>query len=149
MLFFEDGTDEQVDLLIGGDGIHSIVRKHVLRNVPGNWDSIFCGQYHYASLVPMAKAKEVLGEEILAAPCQFCWIGQGYFLIHDPCNNGETLQLLAIKNCHGESWSSNQWTKEKTLEELKSDLSGLGKVGAGFVEVGLYFPSVSAKYNVI
>ncbi|TVY84808.1 6-methylsalicylic acid decarboxylase atA [Lachnellula suecica] len=133
-LYFEDGTQEEVDALIGGDGIHSNVKKHVLRDVPGNWDSFFCHQYFYVALIPMAKGKEVLGDQYLNTLCQFCWLGKDNFLIHDPCNNGETLQLIAV-NSTGETWDSKEWTREKSLSDLKSDLSGAGDLGMGFYEL--------------
>lgn len=134
-LFFEDGTEEKVHALIGGDGIHSNVRKHVLRDVPGNWDSIFCKQYSYIALVPMKNALEVLGDKYLKVSCQYCWLGRGNFLIHDPCNNGETLQLIAVARAPDETWDPAVWIKEKSLEDLKHDLDGLGETGKGFYEV--------------
>jgi len=63
-LFFEDGSEEEVHALIGGDRIHSNVRKHVLRDVPGSWDSFFCKQYSYITLVPIKKGTISSGREV-------------------------------------------------------------------------------------
>lgn len=82
-LQFSDGETVEVDAVVGADGVHEYVRSYVLgENHPalkpklgGFWDA--------RSLVPMEKAKELLGKECFDEPRQYGFIGEGGFFMHD------------------------------------------------------------------
>ncbi|OTA62747.1 salicylate hydroxylase [Hypoxylon sp. EC38] len=71
-LAFEDGTTSQFDAVIGADGIF------------GSWDSRI--------VVPIAKARAVLGERYFEVPRQHLWAGDGVFVLHDVPENGSMVQ---------------------------------------------------------
>lgn len=52
-LEFHDGTTATANLVIGADGIHSVVRSHYLNDEP-----IFSGIVAYRGLIPMEKVRE-------------------------------------------------------------------------------------------
>ncbi|CZR62526.1 uncharacterized protein PAC_12423 [Phialocephala subalpina] len=119
---------------VGGDGVHSTVRKYILQDDP-SCAPIFSQQYFYVALVPMEEAKKKLPKECFDVYCQYAWMGSGRgMLMHNPCNNGETLQLLAAFTTD-EPWDPEKWTSEKSHDEMRKDLSSWGKTGEGFTEL--------------
>ena len=58
---FKDGTAATADAVIGADGVHSIVREHLLGKDAAK--PVYAGSVAYRALVPMAKAVETLGQE--------------------------------------------------------------------------------------
>jgi len=52
-LEFQDGTTTTANLVIGADGIHSVVRSHYMKD-----DPIFSGLVAYRGLIPMEKVRE-------------------------------------------------------------------------------------------
>ncbi|KAF2160181.1 hypothetical protein M409DRAFT_60102 [Zasmidium cellare ATCC 36951] len=127
-LSFTDGTTTSVDVVIGGDGVHSTVRKHVLEDFPDQIEPFFSKQYFYVTMAPMEKAKEKMRDWFPKLPIQYAWCGDQGFLMHDPANSGETLQVLAAVRTD-ETWGSDQWTKEKSLEQMRKDLEPFRELG--------------------
>lgn len=58
---FKDGTTATADAVIGADGVHSMVRAHLLGKEAAK--PVYAGSVAYRALVPMEKAVEKLGEE--------------------------------------------------------------------------------------
>jgi len=52
-LTFQDGTSATANLVVGADGIHSVVRSHYLKDEP-----VFSGLVAYRGLIPMEKVRE-------------------------------------------------------------------------------------------
>ena len=50
---FDDGTEAAADLVIGADGIHSVVRSRYLQD-----EAIFSGTVAYRGLIPTDKVRE-------------------------------------------------------------------------------------------
>ena len=65
VLHFEDGTEARHDAVIGCDGIKSQTRKAILGANNPTSDPVYSGKYCYRGLVPAAKARQVLGEELV------------------------------------------------------------------------------------
>ena len=63
-LHFKDGTSTKTDAVIGADGIHSTVRKHILgKDNPATYPT-FSGCTSYRGMASMDSARERLGAEI-------------------------------------------------------------------------------------
>lgn len=63
LLHFSDGEVVKSSLLVGADGIKSIVRKHVLGSLyPDQVQPIYDHSYAYRAVIPMAEANEILGD---------------------------------------------------------------------------------------
>lgn len=87
-LSFKDGTTGPADALIGADGIHSFVRKHILGIDHPAAEPVFAGWWDCRNLVPCEKAKQVLGTEYFEVDRQYGWIGDGGFIMHDVLKDG-------------------------------------------------------------
>jgi salicylate hydroxylase len=62
-IHFQDNSTYTVDAVVGTDGIHGYVRTHVLGPSHPALKPKFGGFWDSRSLIPMEKAKELLGEE--------------------------------------------------------------------------------------
>jgi salicylate hydroxylase len=145
VIHFTDKSTFSADAVIGADGVRGFVRGHILGpNHPATaakkarlWDCRI--------LVPIAKAKELLGEERFAEDRQYGFIGNGGFIMHDVLDNGETVQCI-ISMPTDETWAEDEWSKpldrtaiEKSVQEW--DDSPLKK---GIVQVMLENPDLKA-----
>ena len=72
-IHFQDGTTATADVVIGADGVHSVVRAHLLGKEAAK--PVYAGSVAYRALVPMEKALERLDKEFAQ---------NSYFL----CGNG-------------------------------------------------------------
>lgn len=81
-IHFKDGTTATADAVIGADGIHSVVRAHLLGDEAAK--PIYAGSVAYRALVPMEEAVEKLGKEFAQ---------NAYFLCgHGMCRRRSYLQ---------------------------------------------------------
>lgn len=111
-LSFADGKSRQFDIVIGADGIHSTVRRHLF----GDFPSRFSGMVAYRALV----RRESVGHLPVEATNR---VGPGghvvtYFVGED-CR---FLNVVAIVN--QTSWTGESWTEEGDKEEMQSYFSG-------------------------
>ncbi|KAI6083844.1 FAD/NAD(P)-binding domain-containing protein [Hypoxylon rubiginosum] len=90
---FEDGTAATFDAVIGADGIFSTVRKHVLQGAEEHGASPV-GGWECRNLVPVAKAKAVLGETSFEVDREYCWVGDGGFMMHALVDDGTMVQCI-------------------------------------------------------
>ncbi len=96
-LTFDDGGTAEADVLIGADGVHSVVR----RAVAGPDEPVFSGTSAYRGLIP------VEGLELPAAT-MFVWAGPEVKLLCYPVASGSLLTFVAVVPDAGgapESWS--------------------------------------------
>ncbi|KAJ9605970.1 hypothetical protein H2200_009819 [Cladophialophora chaetospira] len=115
---FADGTSENVDAVIGCDGVKSLVRN-VLHGGQEQCEPQFTGKYAYRGLVPIEDAVKVLGEKALN---QMMTLGYGGHLITFPVDRGQTLNIVAFRSAsdwnHGSSWVVPA-TVDEVLEDFK------------------------------
>lgn len=78
-LVFEDGTTDEADVVIGCDGIHSAVRRTLLRDPEA--DAKFTGIAGYRAVFPMDKLVEAVGLDIAGSSCIFSGPG-GYSTLY-------------------------------------------------------------------
>jgi salicylate hydroxylase len=112
-LAFADGTAATADVVIGADGLHSVVRDAVLRTGPPK----FSGICAYRCLVPADRAPE-----FALRPVQTLWLGPGRHLVHYPISAGRYVNLVALTpagDYHVESW-----TAEGRIEDLRAEFAG-------------------------
>lgn len=63
VLHFADGEIVRASVVVGADGIQSIVRDHVLRPLfPDEVEPIYAHSYAYRAVISMDEAKEILGD---------------------------------------------------------------------------------------
>ena len=110
---FEDGETITADVVIGADGIHSVVRGAVTTPSPPT----FSGLAGYRCMLPAEAAPPMALE-----PGFTVWLGPGRHLVHYPVSAGREVNLVAIVPA-GE-WRTESWIAEGTLEGLLAEHVG-------------------------
>jgi len=121
ILHFDDGTDEYADALIGADGIHGCVREFIVGVDHPAAKAYPSGFWDTRTLVPVAKAKEVLGEQYFEEPRQYGWCGDSGFLMHDWLDDGQTIQC--VMSMLDEEWGPEEEMRALDREKLESAFS--------------------------
>lgn len=63
VLRFADDEVFHASVLVGADGIKSVVREHVLKPLnPSQADPVYANSYCYRGVIPISEAKEILGD---------------------------------------------------------------------------------------
>ena len=109
---FEDGEVIRPDVLIGADGIHSVVRRFVAEPVPPTHS----GMAAFRALVPAESAPD-----FTLRPAQVLWIGPDRHLVHYPISGGRFVNIFAAAPADDaiESWSATT-----TVEEFLGEFAG-------------------------
>lgn len=110
---FDDGTEIRPGLVIGADGVHSIVRRSVVGDLPAR-ESGLCA---FRALVPASRAPD-----FAVRAAQSLWIGPDHHLVHYPVSGGEYINLVAFAPTSDATIES--WTATATTEELVAEFSG-------------------------
>ena len=95
LLRFEDGLETAVDALIGGDGINSIVRRHVLGVGNSATEAKWAPGYNTRMVISMVEAVSVFGHDYCNSVMQYGWIGENGFCLTDIVDDGDSMQVIA------------------------------------------------------
>lgn len=108
------GQESQaVDVLIGADGIHSLVRKHLW----GDEAPQFTGNIAWRAQVPLASLPRDLVQ-----PNATVWWGPGKHFVHYLVRGGTQVNCVCVVEKSG--WEVESWTEQGSHSELKSDFKG-------------------------
>ncbi|KAI9791591.1 MAG: hypothetical protein M1816_003677 [Peltula sp. TS41687] len=124
-LLFEDGSTAEADAVVGCDGVRSTVRQLMLGNQTILDDLTFSGKCAYRGLVPMAKAKEALGDYLAGSSSMY--LGPGAHVLTYPIDLGNTVNVVAFKDKPDGVWEHDRWIVKKKKEEMRRDFYGWGK----------------------
>lgn len=112
MLHFADGGSARGDIVIGADGVHSVVRDSL-------WDSpksAFTGLMAWRGFADMSKLRPELQR-----PVGTNWIGPGGHIITYPLKGGKVMNVVAL--VENAEWTSETWTEAGTIAECLADFS--------------------------
>ena len=112
-LGFADGERAEADVLIGADGIHSVIRAALTEPAP----LTHSGMCAFRALVPAAAAPE-----FARRPAQAVWLGPGRHVVHYPVSGGELVNLVAIAPAGG--YVTESWTATATVAEFLAEFEG-------------------------
>jgi len=112
-LRFADGETAVADVVIGADGIHSLVRAALTEPAPATYSGL-CA---FRALVPAGQAPA-----FARRPAQTLWLGPGHHLVHYPVSAGTLVNLVAFAPAGG--YTTESWTATATVEELLAEFDG-------------------------
>lgn len=106
-------TKVTADVVIGADGIHSLISRAVARQI----DARFSGLCAFRCLVPAEKAPE-----IALRPVQTLWLGPGRHFVHYPISAGRLVNVVAIVPAG--NWRNDSWTADGEISDLSAEFEG-------------------------
>jgi salicylate hydroxylase len=110
---FADGTQVEADIIVGADGIHSVVR----RNLFGQQAPRFTGSVCWRGLVPLGGFPAGLISTDLTI-----YMGPRRHLIHYMVRGGELINFVA--HVESDKWTGETWTQESDRSEVMETFSG-------------------------
>ncbi|MFI6302882.1 FAD-dependent monooxygenase [Amycolatopsis thailandensis] len=112
-IHFADGASVEADIVIGADGVHSIVRGTIFGSAPATYS----GTCAFRALVPADRAPD-----FARRPTQTLWIGPGHHLVHYPISAGEYVNLVAFAPAG--DYTVESWTATATEREFLAEFDG-------------------------
>ena len=109
----DSGAEHLGDLLIGADGIHSLVREGLF----GPEAPRFTGNIAWRALVPRAQLPPGL-----VPPKASVWWGPGRHFVHYYVRGGDLVNCVCVVEKGG--WEVESWSERGDLAELKSEFAG-------------------------
>lgn len=107
-----DGENIFGDVLIGADGIKSVIRTGII----GAAQPVYTGQAAWRATVPAGKLPPDIMRQVVTV-----WCGpQNHAVVY--CVRGGT--LLNFVGCHEREWEEESWTARRPWEELQQDYEG-------------------------
>jgi salicylate hydroxylase len=112
-LRFEDGAVVEADVVIGADGVHSVVR-HALTGSP---NPTYSGMCAFRALVPAENAPPLARRN-----AQTLWLGPDHHLVHYPIAAGKMVNLFGCAPAG--DYTRESWTATATLGEFLAEFDG-------------------------
>jgi salicylate hydroxylase len=112
-LAFADGSNSAADVVIGADGLHSVVSQAVTTTQPPR----FSGMCAYRCLIPADRAPR-----FALRPVQTLWLGPDHHLVHYPIAARRYVNIVAFAPAH--DWQVESWTAEGRVEDLRAEFAG-------------------------
>jgi salicylate hydroxylase len=122
-LVFADGSTATADVVIGADGVHSVVCEAVTATQPPR----FSGMCAYRCLVPADRAPR-----FARRPVQTLWLGPDHHLVHYPIAAGRYVNVVAFAPAR--DWRAESWTAEGSVEDLQAEFEGWDPQLTGLLE---------------
>jgi salicylate hydroxylase len=107
------GERLQAELLVGADGIHSVVREALL----GSARPRFTGNVAWRALIPVADLSGVQ-----PPPVAGIWMGAGAHVVMYYLRRGELVNVVAVVEQAG--WEVESWSERGDPEELRAAFAG-------------------------
>ena len=112
-LFFDDGTSAKGDILVGADGVKSVIRDQIAGAIPAT----YTGDSAWRLTVPKEKLPPNFMDEVMSV-----WMGPGKHAVSYWLRNGELLNFVGAVETPVASEES--WTAKFPWEDLKADFEG-------------------------
>jgi salicylate hydroxylase len=113
VLSFIDGSSAEADVVIGADGVHSVVRGTVTGPSPARYS----GMCAFRAIVPAEHAPGFARRR-----AQTLWIGPGRHLVHYPVSGGTAVNLVAFAPAG--TYTTESWSATATVEEFLAEFAG-------------------------
>jgi salicylate hydroxylase len=120
---FGDGSrSEPFDVLIGADGIHSVVRDEIV----GPGSPSFTGLAAYRALVPVEEAPAFARRAVCSI-----WLGPRRHFVHYPVSGGAQVNLVTA-NPAGD-WREESWTAPGSVPDFLAEFAGWDEAVLGLI----------------
>ncbi|MGW4757373.1 FAD-dependent monooxygenase [Streptomyces chartreusis] len=113
VLRFADGSVVAADVVIGADGVHSVVRGAVAGAAPTRYSGL-CA---FRTVVPAHSAPD-----FALRPAQTLWLGPGRHFVHYPIAGGDAVNVVAVAPAG--DFTDESWSATATVEELRAEFAG-------------------------
>ena len=110
---FMDGSVSEADLVIGADGIKSIVRQETI----GRSEADFTGETAWRLIVPTEKLPKGLIDEAMNV-----WVGPGKHAVVYYLRGGELVNFVGCVT--DPNWTDDSWTIKGDWNDLRADYEG-------------------------
>jgi salicylate hydroxylase len=110
---FADGSAIEADVIVGADGIHSVVRRSLFGPDAPRFTGCICWR-------GMASAAAVPRDIAVAEGAM--WMGPHGHVVHYPVRRGELINIVA--HFDSDAWTEESWTRECDLAELTTTYAG-------------------------
>ena len=121
LITFADGEVVEADAAVGCDGGKGVSRVAVLGDrYPDAVKATYAGRYAYRTIVPMEKARAILGSYVDDGKM---FMGKGCYFTMYPMSKATQLNVLAARQ-RDEPWVHEGWTFDVTMEEMLEDFEG-------------------------
>lgn len=112
-LTFADGSRADADLVIGADGMHSLVRATITEPAAPR----FSGLCAFRTVVPAASAPA-----FALRRAQTLWLGPGRHFVHYPISGGRAVNVVAFAPAARDTEES--WSATATIDEFHAEFDG-------------------------
>jgi len=112
-LTLEGGRRIEGDVLIGADGVHSMVRQQLF----GDDNPRFTGEVAWRGLIPMAGLPERMRAKVTSN-----WIGPHGSVTMYPVRRGELLNFVGL--VERSDWRVESWIEQGSIDECVRDFTG-------------------------
>ena len=112
-LRFETGEAVAAKLVVGADGLHSVIRTSLF----GAAKPEFCGITAWRGVVPIERVPPTIAWNIGTN-----WIGPGGHSVHYPLRAGKLLNVVGLRE--RTDWTVEGWNVRGTTEEMLNDFEG-------------------------
>jgi salicylate hydroxylase len=107
-----DGREFTGDVLVGADGIRSVIRTSII----GSDDPVYTGQAAWRAVVPTERLRADIMPRVVTV-----WCGPRNHAVIYYVRGGS---LLNFVGCHEREWEEESWTARRPWVELKRDYEG-------------------------
>lgn len=127
-VFSSDGGVIKGDVLVGADGVHSMVRSALF----GADKPVFSGCVAWRMVMP----KEDL--RVPVRPVSSNWLGPGAHFVHYFLRGGDLLNVVGV--VERDDWQVESWSTQGSQEEMLADFEGWAHDVRAIIESGAKHP---------
>jgi salicylate hydroxylase len=111
-LRFADGSQVEADVVIGADGVHSVVRDAVAKHTPPEYSGV-CA---FRTIVPAEAAPA-----FALRRAQTLWLGPGRHFVHYPISAGRAVNVVAFAPAG--DYVDESWSATASVEQFHAEFA--------------------------